>query len=306
MGAGRIRSDRPRHRHWVRAAFHLLGGARAHHEETWPGLRVARATDAGAGRVLYRGAELCPLLPAKALCARLKRRAVIVGSGPSLREQATERLDPAECLLLNGAISLIDRIGQPAAIVIEDERFVWRHRDMLSSVAGEVLCLLSPAVIRAIASQDRDWLRGREVVLVDDLRKPAHAPRRRLPSDLVMRAAGTGAEAEVALSRAPGEGVVKCGTVAYSALQFALACDLEEIALAGIDLVQTDTPRFYETAKSAAWSGLGKGQARILAHFALARDVAEARGTRLASLSPVSALLKLGYQYRDDLEGAPK
>ena len=290
-------SDRPLSRRILRPAFRLLRGGRgAHFEETWPGLRLSRV-DAG-GEILWRGHGLNRLRPHGEVLPGLDR-AVILGSGPSLADQRIEAFD-APALMLNGALCLLARLPRPAALVVEDERFVWRHLSMLRRDLPEDLpCFFSPSVIRAIASRDRGLLRDRPIGLVDDLRKPFDAPRRALEGSAeVVTTQGA------AFSLRPDRGVVKCGTVAFSALQIAMGLGAKDICLAGIDLKNADAPRFYEERGQAAWSGIVKGQARILAHFALAGDVASGRGIRLTCASPVSALLDIGYPPDELTEGA--
>ena len=86
---------------------------------------------------------------------------------------------------------------------------------------------------------------------------------------------------EGAISIAPDRGVVITGTVAFSALQFALAAGPERILLAGIDLTNDTEPRFYERRADSAPSGLRSGLRRILAGFSLAATVAGRRGIAL-------------------------
>ncbi len=218
---------------------------------------------------------------------------MIVGSGPSLRDQRRTALPGPACVLLNGAVTLVGEIGAPLAVAIEDERFVWRHRPLLEPIPPDVLCLLSTGVLRAICETGPAWLDGRAVVRIEDLRKPYRAPRRRLEDPgLPVRRAGA-----AALSLDPGAGVVIAGTVAFTALQFALWAGPERIGFAGIDLGNAGDPRFYERPGATAASGLDRAQGRILPHFALAGQVAAERGIGLECYSPVSALLSLGLPF---------
>ena len=286
-------SDRPLSRRLVRMAFQALRPGRAHGQDLWPGLRIE------GDRVLWRGTELLRLenwaaiLPAGGALE-------IVGSGPSLKDQAVERLRAP--LLLNGAATLADRV-KPLAVMVEDERFIFRHADMVLDLPGEVPLLLSPAALRALCAAGADRLRGRRIALVEDIRRPRGGAKRALSDPALKDVLIRGDRA--ALSLEPARGVVIAGTVAYSAVQLALAAGAERILLAGIDLGNAAAPRFYERAGDTAPSGLEAGQERILAHFALARRVAEKRGVALACASPVSALLGLGIPYDPVLQCEP-
>lgn len=271
-------SDRPLHRSAIKLAFNLLGRSRAHWQETWPGLRLERPSGAGAGRIVWRGRPVAPLAPLSVLTTRAGAEVIIVGSGPSIR-----KIDPAALpgfpIALNGALSL----GLGGALAVEDERFVWRHLPMLrEGLWPDMIRLFSPAVIRVLAARAPELLKGGPVILMENIAKPAHRVRR----------------ADVPeISVTPEEGVVIAGTVAFSALQMAMGTDAKRIALAGIDLGNAAEPRFYERAGNTAPSGLVSGLDRILRHFAAARDVAAARGVRLETVTPGSALERIGIPY---------
>ncbi|MDO5620924.1 MAG: glycosyl transferase [Paracoccus sp. (in: a-proteobacteria)] len=280
-------SDRPLSRKLVRLGAMALGRSRAHRQDLWPGLHIDRAS----GQVTWRGRDLLTLQPAAQIMPRRDLLAV-VGSGPSLKDQHIEALDGC-AILCNGAASLAGRI-RPLAVAVEDERFVFRHHAMLAALSPEIPLLLSPAALRAWAERGTEPLQDRAVALIDNLAKPVNLPRRKLSdpalSPVLIRKSGA------ALSINPDQGVVITGTVAFSALQFALAAGPDAILLAGIDLTNDSQPRFYEGADTAP-SGLSSGLDRILAGFALARALAERRGIRLTCASPVSALLSIGYPH---------
>ena len=272
-------SDRPLRRRLAKLAFAGLGRSRAHWQETWPGLQLVRSREGAGGVILYRGRPLAPLAPLSHLSQRAGDVVTIVGSGPSLRHVDPARL-PGFPILLNGAMSL-DLDG---AVAVEDERFVWRHLDMIERyVAPGMPRLFSPAVIRAIAAQSPDVLKAGPVILMENLGKRAHEVRRH---DLPL------------VSHAPEEGVIVAGTVAFSALQVAMGTGARRISFAGIDLGNVAAPRFYESVGDVAPSGLSSGLDRILRHFSAARTYAEERGITLETVTPGSALERIGIPYR--------
>ena len=281
--------DRPLIRRLIKLGAMLTGPARAHRQDIWPGLRIDRAT----GLVTWKGRALTRLVPCSQIVPQGLPLIAVVGSGPSLADQHPENLPPRSAILLNGAASLVDRM-QPLAVMVEDERFVFRHMAMIAALPRDVPLMLSPAAIRAIAERDADVLRDRTVALVDNLLKPVNGARRAIGdpalSGIVVADAGQG------LSTDPDLGVIIHGTVALSAVQVALAARPQMIVLAGIDLGNARLPRFYEAAGDTAPSGLLAGQARILGGFAIAQRLAARHGTRLLCASPVSALLSLGIE----------
>lgn len=235
----------------------------------------------------------------RGLSERVGERIVIIGSGPSVKGADLSSLPDRCALLLSGAISLIGMgIHEPLAVAIEDERFVWRHFSLMREklTRREVPLLLSPGVIRAICELDRDFLRDRPIILIDDIRKPYGLPRR----DKATLAGFdfTVLEGEAGFSSAPDKGVFQGGSVVISALQFALATRAREIGFLGVDIANADAPRFYETEGNVAFSGIVGAEGRILSHIALALAVAAARGVRLFNHSQVSALRSIGLDYR--------
>ena len=272
-------SDRPLHRRAIKLAFAGLGRSRAHWQDTWPGLRLERAEGGRPGRAVYHGREVAPLQPLSALAQRAGESVTIVGSGPSVRQIDPSRL-PGYPILLNGALSL----GLPGALAVEDERFVWRHLAMLEErLAPGMPRLLSPSVIRVLAARAPQLLTDGPLILMENLGKRAGEPRRHdLPQ----------------VSETPEAGVVVAGTVAFSALQMALGTKARRIALAGVDLGNAAQPRFYETAGETAASGLTTGLDRILSHFRAATDFAERRGIVIETVTPGSALERVGVPYR--------
>lgn len=275
----------------------ILGRRRAHYHAWLPSLRiVGRAGDA-SGRVIYRRKPVLDLADVNVLVKRAGPRIVIVGSGPSVKGARLDGLPPRTALLLNGAISLIGKdIVEPLAIAVEDERFVWRHFDMIARhVPVDAPMLLSPGAIRALCDIDAGFLHGRIVILVDDVRKPYGRPRRD-DAELATLDYAT-LRGPAGFSMRPDLGVFQGGSVVVSAIQFAMATGAREIGFIGVDIANADAPRFYEEANGAAFSGVAGAARRILDHIALADTIADYRGVRLVNHSAVSALNSIGLDY---------
>jgi hypothetical protein len=238
------------------------------------------------------------LLGTNALSDRAGAYVLIIGSGPSVKGQDLSRLARRSTILLNGAISLIGtEIDEPLAVAMEDERFIWRHFAMVrEKVAANTLCLLSPGVLNAICDLDKGWLAGRPVTMIDNIRKPYGAPRR-TESELRELDFVT-LDGEAGFSAEPDRGVFQGGSVAISALQFALGTNARRIGFLGVDISNANAPRFYEAADDTTFSGIAGAEKRILAHIALAKSVAEKRGVMLINHSSVSALRAIGLDYQ--------
>jgi hypothetical protein len=198
---------------------------------------------------------------------------------------------------LNGALHLLPSvITKPLAVAIEDERFVWRHFDLLKRIPTGCVCLLSVSVIRAICELDRTWLRDRPIVLIDNLRKPYGVARRDTAELRKLNYVRLSEDGDVGFSDDPFAGIFQAGSVAVSAAQFAVSWTPRSIGFVGIDLSNADEPRYYETTDKA-YSGIVAAQQRIVDHLVLARNIAAERGIHVVNHSPVSALVGMGFGY---------
>ena len=291
-------ADRPWHRSLIKTGARLLlGGSRAHAQDWFPGLDIVRRN--GVGEVFYHRAKVADLSSTDRLREQSGQTIHIVGSGPSIRDCDLTDLEKGSAVLLNGAIGLIgEQIAAPLAIAVEDERFVWRHSEMMRRrIKSGTICLFSVAVLRAISELDSRWLADKTVVLIDDIRKPYGARRRSIDDIKRLDFVRLNATGSAGFSFAPDRGVFQGGSVAVSALQFALHCSPKTIGFLGIDISNAGEPRFYETSGETAFSGIARAEDRILEHFVLAKEIASERSVTFVNYSPVSALLKHGFGY---------
>ncbi|MFD1329592.1 glycosyl transferase [Mycoplana ramosa] len=293
----KIASERPLARSIIKTAFQLFGGDHSHAHNWFPGLSIVGAPGAPDRLICYRGKRIAALQGSGALTASAGSDICIVGSGPSVRGIDLTSLEPRQAILLNGAIGLAGEGVEPLAIAVEDERFVWRHHQLMrENVRGDGLCLFSVGVLRALCEVDAAWVANRRVILIDDLRKPYGARKRSFAEAAALPFAYTDGSA-AGLSTEPDLGVFQGGSVAVSAVQFAIHCRPCRIGLVGIDISNANLPRFYETDGHMARSGIARAEERILAHFALAKRYCDEKGISAVCHSPVSALLKCGYPY---------
>lgn len=294
--------NRPLSRSLIKIAVRIAaGGSRAHAQDWFPGLKLTRATPSQPGSIIYRGRQVGTLVHSTSAVTTGRDAIFVVGSGPSVAATDLTRTGEKTCLLLNGALTLLpNTITAPLAIAVEDERFVWRHFDLMQRVPADCPCLLSVSALRAICEIEPGWLRARPVVLIDDIRKPYGVPRRNEEALRALPFAVFSPESDAGFSTDPDAGVFQGGSVAITAAQFAIAWAPRTLGFVGIDIANANDPRFYE-GSDTAYSGLVKGQTRILDHLALAKTVAEQRGIEVQNHSKVSALASSGFAYSDML-----
>ncbi|MDX6805621.1 glycosyl transferase [Terrihabitans rhizophilus] len=285
-------SGRPWRRRIIKLA--LAGAVGWSHSHNWlPSLRLTRNENGDYEDILYRGKMIAQLQKPDLLRGMFAGGELyIIGSGPSVATAKLDTVRPHSSILLNGACSLIgESIKQPLAIAIEDERFVWRHFDLLErKVAPGTIVLLSPGVIRALCEIRPGWITKMQIILVDDVRKPYGRRRRSaaelrvMPNVILNKSAGAG------FSQDPAIGVFQGGSVVVSALQFGSYCQPSMIGLIGIDISNASQPRFYEEQGQVAFSGIQRSQARIIQHVEVAKQACLKQGTGLRSYSPTSPL----------------
>lgn len=283
----------------------LRYGRRLGHAYMWlPYLSLTKPTAGQPGEIFYRGKKVGELISSAVLAKSPADRVYVVGSGPSIRTNDLSLIEDRTAILLNGAVSLVGNgLGRPLAVAVEDERFIYRHFDMLrTAIDSDVICLFSVPVLRAICETDGAWLADRTIVLIDNVRKPYGSPRRDAEHLQANPAAITENGASVGFSLDPDWGVFQGGSVVVSTLQFAVHCRPSSIGLLGIDISNANEPRFYESRGEMAKSGVARATERIVSHLLLARKVAQAENAVLLNHSPVSVLRAAGFGYDPHFE----
>lgn len=293
------RTNRPLIRSIVKIGTRLfLGSDRAHFQDHIPGLAITSIQSNRA--IVYRGRQV-GILQSHEILGHGQAAVYVVGSAPSIDTCDIAKVEPGSAILLNGAAHLLgSKIPQPLAIAVEDERFIWRHFELLQkNVLVNSICLFSVQVIRAICEHDPSWLSDKRIILIDSISRP-YGSRRRSDAELSqLNFVTMGDNGLGGISSAPDRGVFQGGSVAISAMQFLIACRPNLIGLFGIDISNAESPRFYETKDDTAFSGIALAEARILGHFATALDVCAKQGISVECYSEKSALLAAGYRYSD-------
>jgi hypothetical protein len=298
----------PVRRRRVGKFFYRLTHPRSHHHwyDLRPFLDFERGPEGRWSTVLYKNREVARLSPHREVTRHPRRSVVVVGAGPSLSRQYLERLRERDCILTNGAISLIGshRVA-PLAVFIEDQDFVRAWPELITGIPNGTRCFFTPPVIRTICEVDPSHLVRWQLFLVEILHKPIRAPRPRL-DDLLREPFVRGSPDGTALFSTDIErGFGSCGTVVYCACQLALACRPSSLGIAGVDLSNFDQPRFHETDRKPAASRLRRRLPSILAGFGLLGAICRERGIDARNHSSTSILPARDFPYDDWLDADP-
>ena len=272
--------------------------SRHHWYDTFPFLEFQHGADGRWSTVIYRGEDVARLRPHAEVTRLGIGPVVVVGAGPSLSNQRLHRLRERSCVLTNGAISLIESHRlDPLAVVIEDEGFVYSWPQMVTGLPPGTRCFFSPAVIRAVCEIDPSLLGHWQLVLAEILHKPIRRPRP-TPGQLGrLPFVRTSTGGTVHFSCDTERGFGSCGTVAYCAVQLALACAPSHLGIAGVDLSNFDRPRFHEATSRTSVSHLRRRLPSIFAGFRLVAEICRARRIGTSNYSSLSLVPANDFPY---------
>ena len=239
----------------------------------------------------------------------------IFASGPSITKVKFEDdLLSSPSIFVNGSLTLTAEhdFTNIVAYVISDERFIKHNAEILENFyTGQPLYITKP-VIEAIAVNlphliekhqhsitiiypvDRPIVSTDKVGFLNSLPLIKKIGNKKLSladfkdhPDFVIDTSGYPKPIGVSLNIE--QGFVEAGTVAFVAAQLAYTLGANQINLYGIDLINSNQPRFYEKQDNAAPCKLDKAITdRIVPSFDLLGKVYRQQGVTVKNLSPIS------------------
>ncbi|SUD91022.1 hypothetical protein [Psychrobacter phenylpyruvicus] len=242
----------------------------------------------------------------------------IFASGPSITKVKFEDdLLSGPSIFVNGSLTLTAEhdFTNIVAYVISDERFIKHNSEILEHFyAGQPLYITKP-VIEAIAIKlphiiekyqhcitiiypvDRPIVSTNKVGFLNSLPLVKKIGNKKLSladfkdhPDFVIDTSSYSKPIGVSLNIE--RGFVEAGTVAFVAAQLAYTLDANQINLYGIDLINSNQPRFYEKQDNAAPCKLDKAITdRIVPSFDLLGKVYGIHGTQVNNKSNISKFL---------------
>ena len=243
----------------------------------------------------------------------------IFASGPSIADlKFTDDRLQQPGLFVNGSISLTTehQFSNIAGYVISDARFINHHPEILTThysgqplyatlAVFEAIAICLPELVmahhpafRVIFPVDRPW--GVQT------NRPWHRPwlnrfafidklfNKKTPLSHFSEHPSFVIDSQhqpspIGVSLDMSHGFVEAGTVAYVAAQLAFSRQASAIHLFGIDLLNSNQPRFYENKDNSAPCKLDKAIAdRIVPSFDLLGRVYDEHGIKVINHSPIS------------------
>lgn len=240
----------------------------------------------------------------------------IFASGPSIQDvDFDEKLLKCPAIFVNGSLSLsceysFDKV---VAYIISDARFIEHRTDLLQqSYKGQPL-FVTTDVMQAIAEKIPELVHNyhQSFTVIYAVNRPIkQVPKTngvlKLFSKLKSKKLKLNdyishpdfvidinhSPKPIGVSLDITHGFVEAGTVAFIAAQLAFSMDAKQIHLYGIDLINSNQPRFYESENNKAPCMLDKAVSnRILPSFDLLGKVYSEHGTQVKNHSPVSKSL---------------
>ena len=238
----------------------------------------------------------------------------IIASGPSIADLSFADLVDTATIFVNGSISLMAQYNFTNIVgyVISDARFVKHQPDILNKyytgqplyatlAVFEVLAITHPSIIgkyhnamRIIYPADRPWsVKTNKSWLGRLLSKPV-SHNKKIPLALLDNQPNFVIDtqhqpAPIGLSLDMTYGFIEAGTVAYVAAQLAYSRHTSAIHLYGIDLLNNNQPRFYESKGDSAPCKLDKAITdRIVPSFNLLGKIYKENNVPVVNHSPVS------------------
>ena len=237
----------------------------------------------------------------------------IIASGPSTANLSFSELQDIPTIFVNGSISLTEHhhFTHVVGYVISDARFIHHQPDILQKhytgqplyatlAVFEAMAATHPEMMRThydamriLYPVDRPWGVKSNKALLNKLSFTNKWLNQKKPlssfADNANFVIVDSQPAPIGVSLDITYGFVEAGTVAYVATQLAFARQASAIHLYGIDLLNSNQPRFYENADNSAPSRLNNVISHlIIPSFNLLAKVYKLHGVSVINHSPIS------------------
>ncbi|WP_312631858.1 sugar glycosyltransferase [Pantoea piersonii] len=222
-----------------------------HSENLWPHVKIMRAPEGHIRSLTWKGRQIA-IEDLTMLRASHPGPLAIVATGPSVKTLDTKKLAQFTALGVNGAYHLRDRVKFSYYVIVDRDfvksrqeivRQVIENRDLLLFITvhclHDIFCALGNEAVKC------------RLAIIEDVRHKVFQPGV-APADYAVasqRLSGLSIDPEnsaIGFCRDIRHGVIDAGTVAYWALQIAYYLGAKTILIAGVDMTNFSSPRFYE------------------------------------------------------------
>lgn len=215
--------------------------------EYWPWIRILPSSS-NHHAIYSFSKKIAQSIPVQEINCESKEFS-IVGSGPSIKDIDFSQLKNTNIILLNGAISLIEKDIFPFCCVIIDSTFIENRFDIVKKLPAGTRLLTTLGCLRAINERDSSLIEKLIITVTQNVTSPIYAT---YPTgkEIIFQEQGYSDNIDI--------GYVDGGTVMAVGIQLALQLSARKIYLLGFDISNINQPRFYEDNGKIQKSGLEK------------------------------------------------
>lgn len=267
-----------------------------HSENLWPAVKIKRAPEGHICSLHWKGRPIA-IEDLGALRGTHQAPLAILATGPSVNNLDLAKLAQYSIAGVNGAYHLHEQIHFSYYAIV-DRDFVKQRLDRVRQVVQQrdLLLFITPHCLHDIFSLlGCDEVKCR-LAIIEDVRHKVYQPEI-APADYaaqrdVLPALNLDKQnSEIGFCQDIRQGVVDAGTVAYWALQIACYLGATTIMLAGVDMTNFSSPRFYENADDVMPSQLELSFLSLIKpSFQHASRLLKQDNIMVYNLSPDSAL----------------
>lgn len=278
-----------------------------HNENLWPFVSIRRDDSGAIVDFRYRR-QAVPLVNLRSLKQQFQGDILLTATGPSIKTIDFKGIPPIPAMGVNGAWHLRPQLAFKFYVIV-DMTFIDRQHALLEAIIADRDVMLFTTAHGIVKIIDRFSLAAVKcrLALIEDACYRIYQPRikdddiaghfARQPDILF-----SPTHPNIAFHQDICRGIFDAGTVVYWSLQIIRYLGFERVYIAGLDMNNFTSPRFYENNHNQLPSFLeNKVEDIVFPGLALSRDAFAARQATIVNLSlqsavPSSIFPKQGYQ----------
>lgn len=240
-----------------------------HNENFWPHIRIQRGADDHIERLVWRKNEI-KIEALDSLRKTVTNDMTILATGPSVNDLDFELLSETTFIGVNGAYHLRDKVVFSYYVIV-DRGFVENRFDIVGKVLDDPELTLFTTVhclndILNCVGVDKIKCR---LAIIEDLSYKIFR-KSVVPAEYALNFNDNKGLSVYPTDPLSGfswdirQGIFDAGTVAYWALQIAVWLSSNRILLAGVDMNNFSSPRFYENENNKQKSFLGENFTQVI------------------------------------------
>ncbi len=237
---------------------------------------------------------------------KVQEQVHVLASGSSIAQVDMSMVAQQTTIFVNGSIQLFEQqdFQYPVAYVISDKRFIEHNLELMQAYyQGQCPLFITQPVLENLQKLAPEFLEKihTHIRLLYNYQKPIKQSKIGLLNKLInkiqpvvmddnfIKLKDKNSNPIIGVSTDIRYGFVEAGTVAFVATQLAFSMGFKHIYLHGMDLLNSNQPRFYETQDNQAPCKLDKAvQNRIIPCFEFLAQTYREQGVLVYNGSPIS------------------